>query len=102
MWPAVSTSEKLPPVTENRWIQQHEQVTIRGVYHSVLQALALCSFLDNNRQRVNLQGKKVLELGAGTGLVTIVASLLGEELDLLEHKHKIHYLNHEKSLKRSS
>ncbi|KAM9366997.1 uncharacterized protein mettl21ca [Symphorus nematophorus] len=40
-------------------------------------ALALCSFLDNNRQRVNLHGKEVLELGAGTGLVTIVASLLG-------------------------
>ncbi|KAM8761644.1 uncharacterized protein mettl21ca isoform 1-T3 [Acanthopagrus schlegelii] len=40
-------------------------------------ALALCSFLDNNRQRVNLQGKEVLELGSGTGLVTIVASLLG-------------------------
>lgn len=40
-------------------------------------ALALCSFLDNNRHMVNLQGKEVLELGAGTGLVTIVASLLG-------------------------
>ncbi|XP_040917341.1 uncharacterized protein LOC121197609 isoform X2 [Toxotes jaculatrix] len=40
-------------------------------------ALALCSFLDNNRERVNLQGKEVLELGAGTGLVAIVASLLG-------------------------
>ncbi|KAM7424321.1 hypothetical protein PAMA_000591 [Pampus argenteus] len=40
-------------------------------------ALALCSFLDNNRQMVKLQGKEVLELGAGTGLVTIVASLLG-------------------------
>ncbi|KAG7222365.1 hypothetical protein INR49_016320 [Caranx melampygus] len=40
-------------------------------------ALALCSFLDNNRNVVNLQGKEVLELGAGTGLVTIVASLLG-------------------------
>lgn len=46
---------------------------------SFLQALALCSYLDNNRQLVNLQGKTVLELGAGTGLVTIVASLLGEE-----------------------
>ncbi|XP_039988713.1 uncharacterized protein LOC120793088 [Xiphias gladius] len=40
-------------------------------------AVALCSFLDNNRERVNLQGKQVLELGAGTGLVAIVASLLG-------------------------
>uniref|UniRef100_A0A673AIH5 Uncharacterized LOC115410785 n=1 Tax=Sphaeramia orbicularis TaxID=375764 RepID=A0A673AIH5_9TELE len=40
-------------------------------------ALALCSFLDNNTQNVNLKDKKVLELGAGTGLVSIVASLLG-------------------------
>ncbi|KAM9860529.1 uncharacterized protein mettl21ca [Aulostomus maculatus] len=40
-------------------------------------ALALCSFLDNNREQLQLQGKEVLELGAGTGLVTIVASLLG-------------------------
>lgn len=43
----------------------------------VLQALALSSFLDSNRDRVDMQGKEVLELGAGTGLVTIVASLLG-------------------------
>ncbi|KAK2853894.1 hypothetical protein Q5P01_006555 [Channa striata] len=40
-------------------------------------ALALCAYLENNRETVNLQGKEVLELGAGTGLVTIVASLLG-------------------------
>ncbi|XP_077419972.1 uncharacterized protein mettl21ca isoform X2 [Vanacampus margaritifer] len=40
-------------------------------------ALALCSFLDNNRHIVDLRDKRVLELGAGTGLVTIVASLLG-------------------------
>uniref|UniRef100_A0A3Q3QZ28 Uncharacterized protein n=1 Tax=Monopterus albus TaxID=43700 RepID=A0A3Q3QZ28_MONAL len=40
-------------------------------------ALALCFFLDNNRETMNLQGKTVLELGAGTGLVAIVASLLG-------------------------
>uniref|UniRef100_A0A3P8V634 Methyltransferase 21C, AARS1 lysine n=1 Tax=Cynoglossus semilaevis TaxID=244447 RepID=A0A3P8V634_CYNSE len=40
-------------------------------------ALALCSFLENNREIVNLQGAQVLELGAGTGLVSIVASLLG-------------------------
>ncbi|CAK6965903.1 protein-lysine methyltransferase METTL21C-like [Scomber scombrus] len=46
---------------------------------SVLQALPLCFFLDDNRQRVKLQEKEVLELGAGTGLVTIVASLLDEQ-----------------------
>lgn len=41
--------------------------------------MALCSFLENNREIVNLQGAQVLELGAGTGLVSIVASLLGEQ-----------------------
>ncbi|KAM8877813.1 uncharacterized protein mettl21ca [Synchiropus picturatus] len=40
-------------------------------------ALALCSYLDNNRDTVDLRDKEVLELGAGTGLVSIVASLLG-------------------------
>ncbi|KAM9817504.1 uncharacterized protein mettl21ca [Neosynchiropus ocellatus] len=40
-------------------------------------ALALCSYLDNNRDTVDLRDKEVLELGAGTGLVAIVASLLG-------------------------
>ncbi|XP_068163332.1 uncharacterized protein [Antennarius striatus] len=39
-------------------------------------ALALCSYLDKHRE-MNMEGKEVLELGAGTGLVTIVASLLG-------------------------
>ncbi|KAL2087410.1 hypothetical protein ACEWY4_016238 [Coilia grayii] len=39
--------------------------------------LALCKFLENNRHQVNLKGKSVLELGAGTGIVSIVASLLG-------------------------
>uniref|UniRef100_A0AAV2LR60 Uncharacterized protein n=1 Tax=Knipowitschia caucasica TaxID=637954 RepID=A0AAV2LR60_KNICA len=40
-------------------------------------ALALCSFLENNRETVNLEDKTVLELGSGTGLVAIVTSLLG-------------------------
>ncbi|XP_024858292.1 protein-lysine methyltransferase METTL21C isoform X2 [Kryptolebias marmoratus] len=40
-------------------------------------ALALSSFLETNSQTFGLQGKEVLELGSGTGLVAIVASLLG-------------------------
>uniref|UniRef100_A0A3P9I1D1 Uncharacterized protein n=1 Tax=Oryzias latipes TaxID=8090 RepID=A0A3P9I1D1_ORYLA len=40
-------------------------------------ALALCSFLESNKHAVNLEGKTILELGAGTGLVSIVATLLG-------------------------
>lgn len=43
-----------------------------------MQAVALCQFLENNRQQVNLMDKAVLELGAGTGLLSVVASLLGK------------------------
>ncbi|XP_060716234.1 uncharacterized protein LOC132839328 isoform X2 [Tachysurus vachellii] len=39
--------------------------------------VALCRYLDSNRRTIDLQDKAVLELGAGTGLVSIVASLLG-------------------------
>ncbi|KAJ8410495.1 hypothetical protein AAFF_G00193990 [Aldrovandia affinis] len=40
-------------------------------------AVALCQYLDNNRQQFNLIDKSVLEVGAGTGLLSIVACLLG-------------------------
>ena len=42
------------------------------------QALALCHYLDSHRESVNLVDKAVLEIGAGTGLVSIVAVLLGK------------------------
>ncbi|XP_062866486.1 uncharacterized protein LOC134329221 [Trichomycterus rosablanca] len=40
-------------------------------------SLALCRYLDVNRETLDLTDKAVLEIGAGTGLVSIVASLLG-------------------------
>lgn len=40
-------------------------------------AVALCRYLEKNREQVDLMDKAVLELGAGTGLVSIVATLLG-------------------------
>ncbi|XP_058630612.1 uncharacterized protein LOC131540123 isoform X3 [Onychostoma macrolepis] len=40
-------------------------------------ALALCRYLESNQATVDLVDKAVLEIGAGTGLVSIVASLLG-------------------------
>lgn len=46
----------------------------------MLQAIALCQFLENNQQQVNLLDKAVLEIGAGTGLLSIVACLLGESI----------------------
>uniref|UniRef100_A0A3Q3FB41 Uncharacterized protein n=1 Tax=Labrus bergylta TaxID=56723 RepID=A0A3Q3FB41_9LABR len=40
-------------------------------------ALTLCHYLDTNREQISLTDKAVLEIGAGTGLVSIVATLLG-------------------------
>lgn len=41
--------------------------------------MVLCHFLETNQDRYNLADKNVIELGAGTGLVTIVSSLLGSK-----------------------
>ncbi|TRY92770.1 hypothetical protein DNTS_024845, partial [Danionella cerebrum] len=43
-------------------------------------AMVLCHFLDTHREEYNLKDKSVIELGAGTGLVTIVTSLLGAKV----------------------
>uniref|UniRef100_A0AAQ4QBM3 Methyltransferase like 21e n=2 Tax=Gasterosteus aculeatus TaxID=69293 RepID=A0AAQ4QBM3_GASAC len=44
------------------------------------QAMVLCHFLETNRDQHNLTDKNVIELGAGTGLVSIVSSLLGAKV----------------------
>lgn len=41
------------------------------------QALALSHYLDTHHEQLNLVDKAVLEIGAGTGLVSVVAALLG-------------------------
>lgn len=43
------------------------------------QAMVLCHFLETNQDKFSLRDKNVIELGAGTGLVTIVSSLLGTD-----------------------
>ncbi|KAJ7319808.1 hypothetical protein JRQ81_019319 [Phrynocephalus forsythii] len=40
-------------------------------------ALVLCHFLETNVKSYNMVDKNVIEIGAGTGLVSIVASILG-------------------------
>ncbi|KAH0624529.1 hypothetical protein JD844_032103 [Phrynosoma platyrhinos] len=45
------------------------------VFHP--QALVMCHFLEKNVKSYNMADKNVIEIGAGTGLVSIVASILG-------------------------
>ncbi|XP_046886957.1 methyltransferase like 21e [Hypomesus transpacificus] len=53
-----------------------------GCYGAVLwpSASVMCYLLDVNRDKYNLTDKNVIELGAGTGLVSIVTSLLGAKV----------------------
>ncbi|XP_077449244.1 protein-lysine methyltransferase METTL21E-like [Stigmatopora argus] len=52
------------------------------LYGAVLwpSAMVLCHFLETNRDKYNLTDKNVIELGAGTGLASIVSSLLGAKV----------------------
>ena len=43
-----------------------------------LQAVVLAEYLEKNQEHYPLQGKTAIELGAGTGLVSMVAALLGK------------------------
>ncbi|XP_037384522.1 protein-lysine methyltransferase METTL21C [Talpa occidentalis] len=43
-------------------------------------AVALCRYLEEHAEELNLQDAKILEIGAGPGLVSIVASILGAEV----------------------
>ncbi|XP_044299253.1 EEF1A lysine methyltransferase 3 isoform X2 [Varanus komodoensis] len=45
-------------------------------------ALTLCEYFET--QKMNFRGKKVIELGAGTGIVGILASLLGGEVTITD------------------
>uniref|UniRef100_A0A8C1R706 Zgc:92518 n=1 Tax=Cyprinus carpio TaxID=7962 RepID=A0A8C1R706_CYPCA len=42
--------------------------------------MVLCHFLDTHREEYNLMDKNIIELGAGTGLGTIVTSVLGAKV----------------------
>ncbi|XP_030643422.1 S-adenosylmethionine-dependent methyltransferase domain-containing protein [Chanos chanos] len=55
-------------------------------------AVALCQYLENNQERFDLRDKAVLELGAGTGLVSIVASLLGAWVTATDLPNILHNL----------
>ncbi|KAM4700469.1 EEF1A lysine methyltransferase 3 [Discoglossus pictus] len=50
-------------------------------------ALYLCSYFEENK--LNFKGKRVLELGAGTGIVGILVSLLGGQVTLTDLPHAL-------------
>ncbi|KAM4796046.1 elongation factor Ts, mitochondrial [Rhinophrynus dorsalis] len=50
-------------------------------------ALYLCSYIEE--QKLNFIGKKVIELGAGTGVVGILVSLLGGHVTLTDLPHAL-------------
>ncbi|KAM8894030.1 methyltransferase like 21e [Spinachia spinachia] len=52
------------------------------LYGAVLwpSAMVLCHFLETSRDQHDLTDRNVIELGAGTGLVSIVSSLLGAKV----------------------
>ncbi|XP_053313678.1 EEF1A lysine methyltransferase 3 [Spea bombifrons] len=50
-------------------------------------ALNLCSYIEE--QKLNFKGKKVIELGAGTGIVGILVSLLGGDVTVTDLPHTL-------------
>nr|XP_038939192.1 protein-lysine methyltransferase METTL21C isoform X1 [Rattus norvegicus] len=45
-----------------------------------IKATALCQYLEDHTEELNLEDAKILEIGAGPGLVSIVSSLLGAQV----------------------
>lgn len=54
-------------------------------------AVVMCMYLELGR--VELKGKKAIELGAGTGLVGIVAALLGAKVTITDREPAVDFLS---------
>ncbi|XP_061470973.1 EEF1A lysine methyltransferase 3 isoform X2 [Rhineura floridana] len=53
-----------------------------GLFADAFPALTLCEYFE--AQKLNFWGKKVIELGAGTGVVGILAALLGGDVTITD------------------
>ncbi|KAG9492213.1 hypothetical protein GDO78_000626 [Eleutherodactylus coqui] len=69
---------------EHLWCAGYEIVIQESIesYGGVIwpAAKALCYFLEENRDEFDLRHKNILEIGSGTGLVSIVACILGAQV----------------------
>ncbi|XP_051869799.1 EEF1A lysine methyltransferase 3-like [Pristis pectinata] len=59
-------------------------------------ALVLCQYFE--REKINFSGKKVIELGAGTGIVGILAALLGGDVTITDQENALSQIEHNVSV----
>ncbi|XP_078419478.1 EEF1A lysine methyltransferase 3-like isoform X2 [Cetorhinus maximus] len=55
-------------------------------------ALVLCQYFE--QEKINFSGRKVIELGSGTGIVGILAVLLGGDVTMTDKENVLHQIEH--------
>ncbi|XP_071990921.1 elongation factor Ts, mitochondrial isoform X2 [Engystomops pustulosus] len=65
----------------------HPTMSMQPEGCNIREALYLCTYFEE--QKLNFKGKKVIELGAGTGIVGILASLLGGRVTVTDLPHAL-------------
>nr|XP_008532122.1 PREDICTED: protein-lysine methyltransferase METTL21C [Equus przewalskii] len=88
--PSLQSLQKFVPTDYASYTQEHylfagKKIVIQESiesYGAVVWpgATALCQYLEEHTEELNLQDAKILEIGAGPGLVSIVASILGAQV----------------------
>ncbi|XP_013916478.1 PREDICTED: elongation factor Ts, mitochondrial-like isoform X2 [Thamnophis sirtalis] len=76
------SKEHLRSVAHFEWNQSKHPPRKQITWRNSARALALCEYFE--AKKVNFQDKKVIELGAGTGVVGILASLLGGHVTITD------------------
>ncbi|XP_063300744.1 protein-lysine methyltransferase METTL21E-like [Pelobates fuscus] len=103
MVPAILERQYIPPYLTNvAWegftFAGHEIKIVEAtdMYGATVwpSALVLCYFLEKYGEQISIEDKHVIEIGAGTGLASIVASLMGAKVtatDLMELLGNLQY-----------
>ncbi|XP_062958259.1 protein-lysine methyltransferase METTL21C isoform X2 [Cynocephalus volans] len=88
--PSLHSLQKLVPADYGSYTQERYRFAGKDIviqesiesYGAVVWpgATALCQYLEEHTEELNLQDAKILEIGAGPGLVSIVATILGAQV----------------------